>query len=298
MAFDRDLAVAAIGVDLPLHGVHVGDGGEVEILAPDERREIAEQRLARSNIAGARARLDQRRALPVLAAALVIVERRRRRYRDLGGRRIGPQPQVDAKYVAVGGALLQDFHQAAREADIKLAGLGSRSERRSRRIEKNDEIDVARIIELEGAHLAHGEHDVARSLFGMRGIARRKLLAPCRVGEKITDRRANGRVRNIGQRARHAHDRPDSANVGQRDQQRRLGLHLAQDAHDFGFVLRRRDRRARFAQERMRELHRDPRRRGARNARDRRTRDPTRKARIRRWRPAARRANDDAQAAA
>ena len=48
VAFDGDLFVAAIGVDLPLHGVHVGDRSEVEILAPDERREIAEQRLARS----------------------------------------------------------------------------------------------------------------------------------------------------------------------------------------------------------------------------------------------------------
>ena len=55
VAVDRDLAVALVGVDLPLHGVHVGDGGEVEILAPDERREIGEKRLAGSDIAGARA---------------------------------------------------------------------------------------------------------------------------------------------------------------------------------------------------------------------------------------------------
>ena len=42
VAFDRDLAMAAIGVDLPLHGVHVGDRGEVEIFAPDERRKLVE----------------------------------------------------------------------------------------------------------------------------------------------------------------------------------------------------------------------------------------------------------------
>src|SRR6185437_1876493 len=181
MAFDRNLAVSAVGVDLPFHGMHVGDGSEIEIFAPDEWGEIAEQRLAGSNISGARTRLDQRGALPVLATALVIIKRRRRRNRDLGGRRIGPQPQVDTKYVAVGGALLQDFDQAAREPHIKLAGLGSRSERRRRRIEKNNEIDVARIIELERAHLAHGEHNESRSLFGMRAIARRKLFAYDRV---------------------------------------------------------------------------------------------------------------------
>ena len=42
VTFDRDLAVAAIGVDLPLHFVDVGDGRVVEIFSPDERREIAQ----------------------------------------------------------------------------------------------------------------------------------------------------------------------------------------------------------------------------------------------------------------
>ena len=40
VAGDRDLAVAAIGVDLPLDRVDVGDRGEVEIFAPDEGREF------------------------------------------------------------------------------------------------------------------------------------------------------------------------------------------------------------------------------------------------------------------
>ena len=74
VSFDRDLVVAAIGVDLPLHRVDVGDRREVEILAPDERRQLREQRLACRDIAGARPRLDQRGTLPVLPAALVVVE--------------------------------------------------------------------------------------------------------------------------------------------------------------------------------------------------------------------------------
>src|SRR4051794_28897052 len=40
VAFDRDLVVPAIGVNLPLHRVNVGDRGEIEILAPDERGEV------------------------------------------------------------------------------------------------------------------------------------------------------------------------------------------------------------------------------------------------------------------
>ena len=83
VALDRDLAVAAIGVDLPLHRVHVGDRGEVEIFAPDEGREFAQELLAGRDIAGAGARLDHRRAFPVLADAFVIVERRGGRDRDL-----------------------------------------------------------------------------------------------------------------------------------------------------------------------------------------------------------------------
>ena len=54
VAGDRDLAEAAEGVDLPLHGVDVGDGGEVEVLAPDERRQLVQERLAGRDVAGAR----------------------------------------------------------------------------------------------------------------------------------------------------------------------------------------------------------------------------------------------------
>ena len=121
--FDRDLAMAAIGVDLPLHFVDVGDGREVEIFAPDEGRQFAEELVACNNIAGAWPRLDQRRALPVLAAMLVIIERRRGRDRNLGRGRIGPQPQIDAEHITVGRALLQYFDQIARQPHVELAGL-------------------------------------------------------------------------------------------------------------------------------------------------------------------------------
>src|ERR1043166_8731523 len=52
VAFDRDLVMAAIGVHLPLHGVHVGDRRVVEILAPDERDELLEQTFAHGAVAG------------------------------------------------------------------------------------------------------------------------------------------------------------------------------------------------------------------------------------------------------
>src|SRR5438128_8360559 len=79
VAFDRDVLVAAVGVDLPLQRLDVGDGGIVEILPPDEGRELLKDRFARSDVAGAGACLDQRRALPVLTDAAVVVQRRFRR---------------------------------------------------------------------------------------------------------------------------------------------------------------------------------------------------------------------------
>ncbi len=64
--------VAAHRVDLALHRVNVGDGGVVEILAPDERRELGEEALAELEIARRGPGLDQGRPLPVLAERLVI----------------------------------------------------------------------------------------------------------------------------------------------------------------------------------------------------------------------------------
>ena len=82
VALDRDVLVAAVGVDLLLHRLDVGDRREVEILAPDERRQFLEDRLARGDVAGAGPRLDHRGALPVLPDAAVVVQRRRHRHRD------------------------------------------------------------------------------------------------------------------------------------------------------------------------------------------------------------------------
>src|SRR5260221_226165 len=43
VSLDRDDAVTAIGMDLALHLMNVGERDEIEVLAPDERREIVDE---------------------------------------------------------------------------------------------------------------------------------------------------------------------------------------------------------------------------------------------------------------
>src|SRR6185369_3595559 len=55
----RDPLVDLVRVNLSLDRVDVSNGGEVEVLAPDEGQELGQERLRRRHIAGAGARLDE-----------------------------------------------------------------------------------------------------------------------------------------------------------------------------------------------------------------------------------------------
>ena len=91
VAGDRNRSAALGGMDLALDRVNVGDGGEVEIFAPDERAQLGEERLAGRDVASAGARLDHRGALPVLPHALVVEQRRGGGDGDLGRPGVGAQ---------------------------------------------------------------------------------------------------------------------------------------------------------------------------------------------------------------
>ena len=160
---------------------------------------LAQQRLAGRDVAGAGPRLDHGGALPVLSDALVVVERRRGRDRDLRRARIGPQPQIGAEHIAVGGALLQQLHQPRVSRTKNGAGSTPAASIAARRVVEHDEIDVARIVELARAHLAHGEHDVAAAASGRAGSAGRSGRAR-RVGEEMAHRGADRRIGELGQR--------------------------------------------------------------------------------------------------
>ena len=236
VALDRDLVVTAIGVDLPLHVVDVGHRGKVQIFAPDEGRELAEQCFTGAQIAGTWARLDQRGALPILPAAFVVIEGRRRGDGDLGRGRVRAQPQIGAKHVAVGGALLQQLHQRARDPHVKRRGLGRL--KRGSGVVEHDEVDVARIVELARPHLAHCQHDVARACRRALGVGDLEPAAALRIREQVVDRAANGGIGEPGLTLDDLHHRPNPADIGERNQQRARCLHVPEQAHDLGFITR------------------------------------------------------------
>src|SRR5258707_9578587 len=74
MALDRDLALPAKRLHLPLHVMHVGKCREIQMLAPDEGRDFRNQRLAGPRVAGAGPRLDHGGAFPGPPFPLIIVK--------------------------------------------------------------------------------------------------------------------------------------------------------------------------------------------------------------------------------
>ena len=101
------------------------------------------------------------------------VDRQRDRS-DLGRR---PQPQVDARDIAVGGALLQQLDHPPADAHRRLAGIVALALRQGLGVEQQEQVDVGRIIELAAAELAHGDHGKAVRLGVGHALARSRQRA-------------------------------------------------------------------------------------------------------------------------
>jgi hypothetical protein len=207
-----NLSEAAHGMDLPLHGVDVGDGREVEVFAPDEGSEILQQAFPRGDVAGHGTRLDEGGALPVLADGFVVVKGGVGGDGKRRGARIGPQAQIGAEHVAVLGALADEAHEVARQAHQEGLHLQAGPHAYAVRIVEDDEIDVGGIVELEGAVLAHGQHDVAV------GPRRRPVALLVRQPKEEAYRGRHGGIGCLRETACRCHDRPDAAQVAERDQ--------------------------------------------------------------------------------
>ncbi len=231
---DRDGAVTADGVDLALHRVNVVDGGEVEILAPDIGRQHFQEAIARTEISGNGAGLDEGRALPVLPAAFIVMFGGGQRDGDGRAAGVGAQAQIGAEDITVFGAFLHQLHECLRQAHEKLAVAETGFQRQVLRLVKDDEIDVARIIELARAVFAHAENGETAA-FRRHVLGRTLDLAALRrVLQQPLDARLDGRVGEGGERVRHFFERPEAGHVRHGDEKRGFLLGDAQRAHDLG----------------------------------------------------------------
>jgi hypothetical protein len=233
----RNDTMAADGVDLALHGMNVVDGGEVEVPAPDVGRQRFQQALARGNIAGDGACLDEGGALPVLAAALVVAFGGGKRDSDGRTAGIGAEAEVGSEDIALRRPLLKHLHEILREPHEELAVIEPVLQGKLPRLVEDDEIDVARIVEFAGAVFAHPEDDEARSF--RRHFLRRPqhLPARCGVSQKPEDGTFDGAVGKGRERLRHLLELPGAGDVGHCDQERGFRLRKAKRRHDIRLLV-------------------------------------------------------------
>ena len=230
--------MALVRVDLALDRMHVGDGREVEIFAPDKGRELLQERFARVKVARHRARLDEGGALPVLAHAFVIGERGLERDRDRRRAGVGTQPQIGAEDVAVARAFAHDLDDAFRQLDEEVDVLGRIGGARAGAVEEHDDVDVGGIVELIGAALAHAEKNPAGPALGVALVGKFELPGERRRAQGETDGCGKRRVGDAGQRGRGGHRVPNAGEVGERDDERGLLLDETKIAHKLRFIVR------------------------------------------------------------
>ena len=236
MAGDGDVAVAAHRVDLPLDRVDILDRGEVEVRAPHIRVEAGEEGGAGRAVAGDGARLDHGGALPVLTHVLVIGLGGQHRERQRGRGRIGPEPEVGAEDVAVGGTMLQQADEIAGEPDEEILHRSPALIGDLGRVVENDEVDVARVVELPRAELAHGDDDEPGVVAGPRRIGEYQLAAAGGPGQQVVGGDRQGGVGELAQPSGDRGERPLAGEVGQRHGERQPPPRHPEQRHQGGGI--------------------------------------------------------------
>ncbi len=168
------------------------------------------------DVAGDRARLDERSPLPVLPEAFVVDSGRIGRVRS-ASRPVRPQPQVGAEHIRPSaGPFLHELNQLTRSPTKNDCGSAPSPESARSSSKKHDEIDVARIVELVRAVFptpAVAEPKTGLSASADTGPDRPWLPLP---GTDNRAQRTTPHPRLRPELARHLHDRPDPGEIGQR----------------------------------------------------------------------------------
>ena len=185
-------------------------------------RIASRNRLPERQVAGDRPRLDHRRALPVLAHALVVDQRGVQRDGRRRRRRVGPQPQVGAEHVAVGVAGFHQGDQVAgqpgREGADAIRRPSGGVNRRGAVIQQN-EVDIGRVVQFPRAQLAHRQRDEATVQVRAVGVLQADVPGVVRSAQQMPDRQPKGCLGQVGQRAGHGFQWPDSADIRDRGDQ-------------------------------------------------------------------------------
>ena len=227
-------AQALVGADAQPHVVGVLDRPEVHVLAPDEGAQAVEEGPAGGDGAGAGAGLDVGGALPGAADALVVVLGRVGGDADRRHRGVGAEAQVGAEDVAFRGDLGEELHELLGDADEAAAELGVVVGVVAALVEEDDEVDVGGVVELAGAHLAHGEDEHAGGLGDVRLGDAGELAAGDLVGDEGGEAELRGGVGEGGERAGDGVEVPGAAEVGERGEERGAALGDAQGVGEGG----------------------------------------------------------------
>ncbi len=221
-------AQPAMFADAQAHVVGVLYGGKVQMPPPDKGRQALQEVGAAGDVAGRRPRLDIGAAFPGAANAFVIAFGRLHGHADRRGRRVGSEPQVGAKDIAVGIDARQGCHGAAGGADEGGAHVEIGVGVVAAFVEQADQVDVRGIVELGRAHLAHGQHRHAQAGGAVIGAGAGETATPDLGRHRVAQCAVDGHVGQPGQGAGDRFQRPDAAQIGQRRQQGHAPAYLAQ----------------------------------------------------------------------
>ena len=130
------------------------------------------------------------------------------------------------------GHILQQRHEPLGEAHEEGGGLDARRQRRRIGIVEHDEVDIARVVQLEGTLLAHGQHRVAAALRRPRRIGKRKPAHAMGFAQQPVHRRLQAGIGKAGECGGHRGERPLPTGIGNGDEQCGFRLGGAQGLHE------------------------------------------------------------------
>ena len=233
-----------MGVDLALDGLDVLDSRKIQVAPPDKGYQVLQEHRAGLRITRAGARLDHGGAFPVLAHSLIVIQRRIGGDGDLCGAGIGTQAQIGAKDIAVAGDFAEQFDHAAHDIHRRPAHVAALGKWKFLRVVKHHQIDIAGVIQLMRAVLAHRQHRHAQALLEPCAVALFHAGTHRFLPQQETQRAADagiGKARQPGGDLAHI---PATFDIGQGDGQRGAALCDAQFRHGAAFAISIRHRQS------------------------------------------------------